>query len=85
MCEYTTGCKPARALPTQSPAKPDSVMGESITLFSPNLSRSPSLSQYRGAAGGAEIVLIIVCRGRMGANAAGEAIIGGSEVRTNLS
>ena len=41
----TTGCSPASALPTQSPAKPDSVIGESITLRSPNRSRRPSHDQ----------------------------------------
>ena len=35
------GLKPLRAAPTAKPAKPISVMGVSITLFSPNLSNNP--------------------------------------------
>jgi hypothetical protein len=37
----TMGWRPASAAPTVRPAKPDSVMGESITLFSPKRSRRP--------------------------------------------
>jgi hypothetical protein len=37
----TMGCRPASAAPTVRPAKPDSVMGESMTLFSPKRSRRP--------------------------------------------
>ena len=42
----TTGCKPANAAPTVRPAKPDSVIGLSMTLFSPNLSSSPLVTLY---------------------------------------
>ena len=35
------GLSPAKAAPTAMPAKPISVMGVSMTRFSPNLSRSP--------------------------------------------
>lgn len=35
------GLRPARAAPTQRPANPCSVIGESITLSSPNLSSNP--------------------------------------------
>jgi hypothetical protein len=35
------GLSPARAAPTAIPVNPISVMGVSMTLFSPNLSRSP--------------------------------------------
>ena len=44
--ERTTGCKPANAAPTVRPAKPDSVMGLSMTLFSPNRSSSPFVTLY---------------------------------------
>jgi hypothetical protein len=40
------GCRPASAAPTVRPAKPDSVMGESITLFSPKRSRRPLVTLY---------------------------------------
>lgn len=43
---HTTGCKPANAAPTVRPAKPDSVMGLSMTLFSPNRSSSPLVTLY---------------------------------------
>jgi len=39
--DLTTGCKPARAAPTVNPQKPDSVIGLSMTLFSPNRSSRP--------------------------------------------
>lgn len=41
-----TGCSPASAAPTVSPQKPDSVIGESITLLSPNLSKRPFVTLY---------------------------------------
>ena len=41
-----TGCRPASAAPTVRPQKPDSVMGESITRLSPNLSSSPFVTLY---------------------------------------
>ena len=44
--EHTTGCKPANAAPTVRPAKPDSVIGLSMTLFSPNRSSSPLVTLY---------------------------------------
>ena len=44
--ECTTGCKPANAAPTVRPANPDSVIGLSMTLFSPNRSRSPLVTLY---------------------------------------
>jgi hypothetical protein len=40
------GCRPASAAPTVRPAKPDSVMGLSITLFSPKRSRRPLVTLY---------------------------------------
>jgi hypothetical protein len=40
------GCRPASAAPTVRPAKPDSVMGESMTLFSPKRSRRPFVTLY---------------------------------------
>lgn len=40
------GASPARAAPTARPAKPDSVMGESMTRFSPNRSRRPFVTLY---------------------------------------
>ena len=43
---HTTGCNPANAAPTVRPAKPDSVMGLSMTLFSPNRSSSPLVTLY---------------------------------------
>jgi hypothetical protein len=39
--KLTMGWRPASAAPTVRPAKPDSVMGESITLFSPKRSSRP--------------------------------------------
>lgn len=41
-----TGCRPASAAPTVRPQKPDSVMGESMTRLSPNLSNSPFVTLY---------------------------------------
>jgi hypothetical protein len=43
---HTTGCKPARAAPTVRPAKPDSVIGLSITRLSPNRSNRPFVTLY---------------------------------------
>lgn len=42
----TTGCKPARAAPTVRPAKPDSVIGLSMTLLSPKRSNNPLVTLY---------------------------------------
>ena len=42
----TTGCKPANAAPTVRPQKPDSVIGLSITLLSPNRSSKPFVTLY---------------------------------------
>ena len=39
--KLTMGWRPASAAPTVRPAKPDSVMGESITLFPPKRSSRP--------------------------------------------
>ena len=36
-----TGRKPAKPAPTAKPAKPASVIGVSMTRFSPNLSSNP--------------------------------------------
>ena len=40
------GLSPPKAAPTPSPAKPCSVIGVSITLFSPNSSRRPCVTLY---------------------------------------
>ena len=40
------GCSPASAAPTARPAKPDSVMGVSMTLFSPKRSSRPFVTLY---------------------------------------
>ena len=42
----TTGCKPANAAPTVRPQKPDSVIGLSMTLLSPNRSSKPFVTLY---------------------------------------
>ena len=42
----TTGCKPANAAPTVRPQKPDSVIGLSMTLLSPNRSNKPFVTLY---------------------------------------
>ena len=42
----TTGWRPASAAPTVRPQKPDSVMGLSMTLFSPNRSSRPFVTLY---------------------------------------
>ena len=42
----TTGCKPANAAPTVRPQKPDSVIGLSMTLLSPNRSSNPFVTLY---------------------------------------
>lgn len=44
--EHTTGCRPASAAPTVRPQKPDSVIGLSITLFSPKRSNKPFVTLY---------------------------------------
>ena len=44
--QLTTGCSPFRAAPTVRPQKPDSVMGLSMTLFSPNRSSRPFVTLY---------------------------------------
>lgn len=44
--EHTTGCRPASAAPTVRPQKPDSVIGLSMTLFSPNRSSNPFVTLY---------------------------------------
>ena len=41
-----TGCSPANAAPTVRPQNPDSVIGLSITLLSPNRSRRPFVTLY---------------------------------------
>ncbi len=41
-----TGCRPAKAAPTVKPQKPDSVIGLSMTLFSPKRSNNPLVTLY---------------------------------------
>ena len=40
----TTGRRPCMAAPTPNPAKPDSLIGVSITRFEPNFCNKPELT-----------------------------------------